>query len=365
MEIPWIIKEQTELKLKILRNYIAPWASILFKQAKKIGRRQHLLYIDGFCGPGMYYEDENRNSYVDGSPIIVANIANELIEQDSDREFDLICIDKKQKCFDLLEPKLNKLNKHNQNWLIKKACFEDEINKVLYTSALPPTFCFVDPFGYSIDIKIIRNILLQPMSEVFINFMIYDVVRAFGNNLMDCNLLSLFGDEDYKKCSATNPEDRQAWFLNFYCQNLKKYTNAEYVLPFRVNSPMMKDRPRFYLIHLSNNIKALKTMKNAMIKFSTTEYKLEALGKKENELCVYDIFDEISFKDQIYNYVSQQKFVGYMTLEDWAYENTCGVSRTIKQKLIELEKENKIQIDRLKGQRKSTVNGKARIKLNE
>ncbi|MEA2096233.1 MAG: three-Cys-motif partner protein TcmP, partial [Candidatus Cloacimonadota bacterium] len=146
MEIPWVIKEQTKLKLKLLQSYIAPWARILFKQAKKIGVRQHLLYIDGFSGPGEYYETEEKKSCVDGSPIIVADIANELIEQDTEREFDLICIDKETKCLDILEPKLKKLNKFKQNWVVMNANFEDEIDNVLHNSKLPPTFCFIDPF---------------------------------------------------------------------------------------------------------------------------------------------------------------------------------------------------------------------------
>lgn len=360
-QIPWVIQEQTQLKLDILKKYIAPWATILFKQAKKINCTQKLLYIDGFSGPGVYYKDKSLSETVDGSPIVVARIANNLINEDRERKFNIICIDKDTRCLELLEPKLNSINMYNQFWDIRKNLFENEIYKILNEEKLPPTFCFIDPFGYSIDISVIRDILTNPISEVFVNFMIYDVIRAANNPLMVDILINLFGDNDFMHITDTIPEIKQEKLLSLYCEKLKKYTDVRYVLPFRVNTPGMYSRPRFYLIHLSNNYTALKLMKDRMYNFCTTNFKLEALGKKENDICLFDLFEEIDFKELLLNRIKLINNMTYNEIEEWAYENTCGVSKTIKQKLIELEEEKKIRIDRLPRQRKSTVNGNARI----
>ena len=362
-QIPWVIQEQTQLKLDILKKYVAPWATILFQQAKKIKCTQKLLYIDGFSGPGIYYKDESKSETVDGSPIIVAKIANKLIHEDIERIFNIICIDKDTKCLELLRPQLNNINIYKQFWDIRENLFENEIYEILNEKKLPPTFCFIDPFGYSIDISVIRDILTNPISEVFVNFMIYDVVRATGNTSMIDTLTKLFGDNNFTDITDTIPENKQEKLLSLYCENLKKYTDVKYVLPFRVNTPRMYSRPRFYLIHLSNHFIALKLMKDRMHNFCTTNFKLEALGKKENNICLFDLFEEINFKDLLLDKIKLTKNITYNEIEEWAYENTCGVSKTIKQKLIELEKDNKIKIDRLPRQRKSTVSGNARISL--
>lgn len=57
-ETLWNIEPHTAAKHTILRNYLGAWFGILGQ------RFSHILYIDGFCGPGRYQGEEV------GSPII-------------------------------------------------------------------------------------------------------------------------------------------------------------------------------------------------------------------------------------------------------------------------------------------------------
>jgi len=52
-------------------------------------------------------------------------------------------------------------------------------------------------------------------------------------------------------------------------------------------------------------------------------------------------------------------------IEVWAYANTTGVTKTIKEALIELEHDGKVSIKRQPGQRKNTVVSGARIRADK
>ena len=53
--------------------------------------------------------------------------------------------------------------------------------------------------------------------------------------------------------------------------------------------------------------------------------------------------------------------VDYNVIEDWAYANTNGISGSIKEALISLEKGKKLKINRKPGQHSNTVTSGARI----
>jgi len=76
MEIPWIIEPQTIIKHQLLEQYISPWMAILFSTQERFNNPETLLYFDVFCGPGIYYTDRTKTTTCNGSPLIVAAIAD-------------------------------------------------------------------------------------------------------------------------------------------------------------------------------------------------------------------------------------------------------------------------------------------------
>jgi three-Cys-motif partner protein len=73
MEIPWVIDEHTRVKHELLKNYIGTWMAIMFSQQVKIRMKPQLLFLDGFAGPGIYYEDDTKSLTCKGSPLIVGD----------------------------------------------------------------------------------------------------------------------------------------------------------------------------------------------------------------------------------------------------------------------------------------------------
>jgi len=96
-EIPWVIEEHTRVKHQLLEDYVTVWMAIMFSQQARINHKQRLIYIDGFAGPGVYWDDVTKTALIPGSPVIVAQKANGFIEKDNTREIVIQGIDNNQK----------------------------------------------------------------------------------------------------------------------------------------------------------------------------------------------------------------------------------------------------------------------------
>ncbi|MGA2975929.1 MAG: three-Cys-motif partner protein TcmP [Spirochaetia bacterium] len=363
-EIPWVIQEQTRIKHDLLSKYISPWMKILFKTQESHNFAKQLFYFDGFSGPGSYYEDETRTVTVDGSPLIVADIANLYIKQDSERKVSMYCIDKEEQCTSRLETLLKTHNQFGQDWLVFQGSFECEMPKLLDLLEVKhltdyPIFVFVDHFGYGgFPLRLLSRIMTYPRVELFINLMVYDIIR-FLNDPGKKNVLdALFGSDDYaKECIDASEANKPICLVNLYCRNLIKLANAKYVMPFRINTPEQGKRPRYYLIHASKSYTAFKLMKDIMHRKSDSSFSFEAIGVKSDQMSLFEEPDKIDLRNRLLSFIemNKQQMTDYSNAERWAYENTNGVNNTIKHSLMELEHDGNIKILRLKGQRTNTV----------
>jgi hypothetical protein len=73
--------------------------------------------------------------------------------------------------------------------------------------------------------------------------------------------------------------------------------------------------------------------------------------------------DKVALRDRIEGLCwNANREVDYDEIADWAYANTTGVAKTIKEALVELEHDGKVSIKRQPGQRNNTVVSGARIR---
>lgn len=371
--IPWVIEEQTAVKHELLKAYIGPWMNILWAQQESIRRDPHLIFVDGFAGPGEYWATEQKTNKVDGSPILVGKIANGLIKDK--RKLDIIAFDSDKRTVDHLDPLLKEINTKDQSWEINHGDFSSGAKSLMEKLAARlgrdyPTFFFIDPFGYSgFPMKLLADILKNDRTEAFITFMTYDIVRFMDKPEEQDKMLALFGTGDYKGHAAQckSPEQRVNFITTLYRQQLLTAAKAKHVLGFRLNTPGQGQRARYFLFHASNNIKALKVMKDAMDRISDQEFKFEAIGVDEGEQ--FDLFvatPEAQIKASLLGHIERApgSQIEYSQLEDWAYERTSGVARHIKDALLELEQqEGKVEIDRKPRQQKTSVMPGATIRF--
>lgn len=129
-----------------------------------------------------------------------------------------------------------------------------------------PTFFLVDPYGHPLAVPVIDDILRRKRTEVFINLMWSKINRDLGNPAMGTRLDELFGDDAWRDQPFMHMQGllREEAFLEFFCSRLK----ANYVFRFKIRyDPEDKtggDRTKYYLLHCSNNAKAVLLMKEVM-----------------------------------------------------------------------------------------------------
>lgn len=252
----WALEPHTKAKHEILKRYLRAWTPILAQ-----GGFPQILYIDGFAGPGRYEGGE------EGSPVIALNAALahrdritgemlfQFIEKDSDRAA-------------MLRRVLDEIPKpSNFKIRISTATFEESTREILeYCKsrgrALPPTFAFVDPFGWTgIPFSLLRDILSHPSCEVLVNFMYEEINRFLGHPDQEQDLDQLFGTPDWRPLvQISGTAERRRAIHGLYQKKLE--SAATFVRSFEMRN--RNDATDYFLFFATKNTTGLRKMKEAM-----------------------------------------------------------------------------------------------------
>jgi three-Cys-motif partner protein len=155
---PW-----SEVKLDILKRYVVEYSKILSNQ--KNPSFFH-VYIDAFAGTG-FHVSKKTGEMVLGSPL------NALLVQPPFREYHLIDLDG-----DKIDGLGEIIGKRPDVFLHTGNC-----NQVLLRDVFPRVqrrefkrgLCLLDPYGLTLDWKVIREAGAMQSLDIFINFPIYDI----------------------------------------------------------------------------------------------------------------------------------------------------------------------------------------------
>ncbi len=286
----WPYEAQTEMKHKVLKYYLPIWAKILGTFS------DGLNYIDGFGGIGAYHTDEdiaqnlyNSNNY--GSPIFSMQIISELKKDNKISYANAIIIDDDsshltniQKISSALKISLNVQYIHGEFDEIINEILDDFEGKQLY-----PTFFLIDPFGYSIKLKTIERIMCFDKVELIINFMYNAICRHIKNPNLKINSLydELFGTTEWRDFAGKAGEEKELLLVELFRKQCKKF--ASFVYPFKLNFPE-KNRPYYYLFHLSNHYLGCKLMKESFAINNKGEFAYK--GETVSQRSLFELFGE-------------------------------------------------------------------------
>jgi len=267
MESPQVelqhLKRVSRIKHQILTRYLPSWATILGSAFDK------LYYVDCFAGPG-HYESEGKE--VDGSTIISVKAGKEFAEKNSDKKLGIILVEDDATQLNQLKGCLSATLPYPANFqvVLKPVNSRDVIPKIIAgvrARKSAPSFFLVDPYGHPLSIPTMNDILSLSRSELLINLMWYRINMDMTNDAVVHHITELFGDKDWKLQPFMDHHGakREEEFLEYFCARLK----AQYVLPFRIRYDAHEDRvagnrTKYYLIHASNNLKAVLLMKDIM-----------------------------------------------------------------------------------------------------
>ncbi len=228
----WELDPQTRGKHLVLRHYLDAWFPILGTWSGRI------LFIDGFAGPGQYTGGE------EGSPLIAlralkdhqargkikAEVVFGFVELDEKRASHL------KRLVDKLKPGLPKRCKVR----VVRGRFDEKMAEILNAideqgKSLAPAFVMVDPFGVSdTPMDVIRRILGNPRSEVYISFM-YEAINRFKETAeFEEHLDRLFGCKTWREgLTISDPQQRKQFFYDLYSGQLRQ-AGAKHVVNFEL-----------------------------------------------------------------------------------------------------------------------------------
>jgi three-Cys-motif partner protein len=358
-----ILQEHSEAKLRILDNYVIEW---MRKITLGPFGGESALVIDGFSGTGVY---ENNK---DGSPIRLLKHAIDFCEQAKRYDWPapkllLLFIEGLEENYNTLLYNIYKLTDLDLSGetdfknlpeypTIEVAClngnFEDIFGSLLEGlksgSSLIPSFCFIDPFGFSATpFELIERYLKNNKSEILFNF-IYEETNRFitaQDPKIQEHMKRHFGVDDIEvlKKLVENKQGslRKEVVVDFYSRQLKENTEVRHILSFEIK----KDgRTKLILFYGTKNLKGLQVMKKAMWKVDDTglymfddrkdpdEIRFEFTKDLEDEIMIADLAGKIQK-----NFSGKKAFIE--EINDYVLTDTIyPIEVYAKKALVKLEK---------------------------
>lgn len=121
---------------------------------------------------------------------------------------------------------------------------------------LAPAFVFMDPYGYSIPMELVRRVLGHPNCEVMVNFMAQPVTRAVRDSSKAENLNRLYGSEVWRQAIGIACfHDQMERLIQLYVSQVGAKWNTKLRLTGQTD---------YTLIHFTNHDEGRATMKKAI-----------------------------------------------------------------------------------------------------
>jgi three-Cys-motif partner protein len=266
-------KEWSDQKHRILVDYL--------KSLLNIRGSFHpvIYYVDGYAGSGVY--GRSADTETAGSPILVAEIAEDVVEAPSRSSLRCMAVEYKPDRFQTLCAALAKYPKANVKPL--QGDFATFLPSILREIGSAPAFFFIDPFGVK-DIRpgAIDSLLQRDDTELLLMFNSSRLMKLAGFEDSDApdarkkiELVSTILGEDphlevpkwMQKLRAFGGNGSRwvEWAVDQYSENLKaKSPHLNYVVRFPVRKTY-NGRPVYHLLFATRSPKALPVMNDLCV----------------------------------------------------------------------------------------------------
>lgn len=263
--VTWPLEPHTAAKHEILRRYLSAW----YPKLANSGFNRRLIFLDGFCGPGVYEGGEK------GSPIIALEtlLDHSAFVNWAKTTFVFAFFDDDRRRVERLEDVLAAFWKDrggqpdNVRIFPQHTAFADGAGTMLASVGdrqLAPTFAFIDPFGVKgVPMALIGKLLASDRCEVFFNF-IYDTGVCRWLDELPQHMTDLFGTESWQEASRLSGEERKRFLKGLYEAQLKESGRFKFTQSFEMVDK--RGRTAYYLVYGTRSIDGVKAMKYAMWK---------------------------------------------------------------------------------------------------
>lgn len=350
--------EQSRIKAQIVSSYFRAWSMVIKKWNGPMG------YIDLFCGPGKYEDDQLS------APLLIINTT--LADPILSSKMHFIFNDYDPKNIATLKKTIE--TTPNSSMLKNRIRFYDQTVGQDFYSRLDipcdmPILSFVDPFGYrGLTLNLIDRLIENSGSDCIFFFNYNRINMALSSNTkFDEYLNGLFGEQRTKKLkkqlSNLQPSQREPVVLDALIEALRE-RKGNYVLPFKFYSTEML-RTSHFIIFVTKHPLACKIMKQIMYTNSAKDCDGVATFSFEDSRNFDSAYQQISLFDSPLNalqtevmekYSGKQINVGVLCNSvDCDFSNHF-VGKNVKSVLKRLEMEGKIEV--VSGRKQKMRNGK-------
>lgn len=260
----WRLEPHTRTKHLILRRYLEAWLSIMARTSARHARsgREQLVLVDGFAGPGRYLDGEP------GSPLLMidaflehtqraaigAQLVYLLIEERADRAAHL---GKEIGRLDLPD-QVSVMVLHDRF----ETAFPREMASITQAGRRPPTFAFIDPFGYADTRMRLAGRFLQFARCEALIYVPLPHVRRFLNRAGQAPALdSLFGSDRWREAIPLRGAARLDFLHHLFVEGLQRYGGLAHVRSFEIATSAGNG---YYLFFGTHHIRGLEKIVEVM-----------------------------------------------------------------------------------------------------
>jgi len=263
--------EASAVKARIISNFFSSWANIVVPTAQSKG--QKIAYIDMYCGPGRYGDDQKS------TPLIVLEkaIANPRVAANLVTIFN----DEDPAHVQKLEAEVGRLpgiERLSNKPVFMNTTIGPETEKYFLEKSSVPTFTFIDPFGYTgLTLNLIKGVTKGWGSDCLFFFNYARINRALSAGVFREPMSALFGEaradalirqlttiEGNGKLTPYRREEMIGDTLTAALQDL----NSLHVRPFTFRKD---NRTTHKLVFVTKSTKGYTVMKDVMAKQSNVQ----------------------------------------------------------------------------------------------
>lgn len=270
------VEAHTKARHRVTEDYVKDW--IITLCGNNIGKSKKVTLIDGFCGGGMYVDEETQERWP-GSPIRLLRSVKEGLEfvkqyrgkpnYELDAKF--IFVDSKKEHIECLKKQIfsSELGDYAQE-KCDFICSEFEIILPKIMTELKQrrgsSLFILDPTGYTdVSMHAVRTIINLGKTEILYTFMIDFItrfVRQRETTLRNAFTEILEADGFFKNLSSEvnfETQDKKGYIRNETLRLFRQRGRATYAYSFALlpSAGIVK----YYLIHLATNPTAQKVIK--------------------------------------------------------------------------------------------------------
>lgn len=253
----------------VLKSYLNGWYPIMVNQSLKVrrigGKRPKLLIVDGFAGPGQYVGG------AEGSPLIMLRTLLEhgKMPRRDEVDFEFRFIEVDERCLQNLRDTVSVLGDLPANISVSyhHGKFRDEFNLILSQleadpADFPPSFVFVDPFGYKEnDLSLVGRFLDIERCESLTFLPLSNIHRFVTEEDVEDALDSLFTTKRWREARDLEGDERKAFLMRLYEGQLLDRKGVEFVRSFQLLTDSGND---YRLVFGLGDKRGLSIAKDAM-----------------------------------------------------------------------------------------------------